>query len=109
MQRPVSRVILLAVWLVAGAIACSHAGPASPAIGTVTSGVVTAVPPVTSAGQFLVSGTTITTTPSTSFKTNGQPGLFSDIQVGALVHVKGRVSTSGSSVVATTVTVQRNR
>lgn len=69
-------------------------------------GRVTAIPPQTGAGQFVVAGITVTTDSATTFKTSGHTGRFTDIIVGARVHVKATASLTGTGVVAREVNVQ---
>lgn len=70
-------------------------------------GRVDAVPPVTAAGQFSVAGKTITTTATTTFTLNGHTALATDVVVGVRVHVKA--TTSGTSIVATSVEIQNTQ
>lgn len=69
-------------------------------------GIVTAIPPITAGGQFVVNGITVATNSATTFKLNGHTGLFADIIVGARVHVKGNVSSTSATVTATEVNIQ---
>lgn len=70
-------------------------------------GLVSAVPPTTPAATFKVAGTLVTTTLSTEFKLNGHTGLFANLIVGARVHVKGMVTSTG--VTATEVNIQNDQ
>lgn len=69
-------------------------------------GLVTAIPPSTAAGQFTLGNTTIVTTTATVISLNGHTGLFSDLVLGARVHVKGSSSGTSGAVTATAVMIQ---
>ena len=69
-------------------------------------GLVTAVPPTTAAGQFMIGDNTIITSTATVFSLNGHTGLFSDLSVGSRVHVKGSSSGTSGAVTAATVMIQ---
>ncbi len=70
-------------------------------------GRVDAVPPLTPAGAFSVTGKTITTAATTTFTVDGHAGTFADVKVGVRVHVKA--ATSGTSIVATSVNIQNTQ
>ena len=69
-------------------------------------GLVTAIPPTTSVGQFRVGSTTIVTAAGTTFTLNDHTGLFADIAVGVRVHVKGTINIATGAVAARVVMIQ---
>lgn len=69
-------------------------------------GLVTAIPPTTAPGQFTVNGTTVRTTPTTTITLNGHTGLFTDLLIGARVHVKSTANASTGAFTATAVMIQ---
>jgi hypothetical protein len=66
-------------------------------------GLVTAVPPTTAAGSFVVAGKTVTTDATTTFEVAEAPGSFADLAVGRRVEVTG--SVSGSAIAASKVEI----
>lgn len=68
-------------------------------------GLVTAIPPTTAGGSFMVAGTTVQTDTNTTFDQDGTPKAFADIKVGLRVHVAGAPTSTGGFL-ATRVELQ---
>jgi hypothetical protein len=68
-------------------------------------GLVSAVPPATAAGTFVVAGKTITTNGSTVFRHGDTTLTFAAVTVGTRVHVKA-APTTGTVITATEVNIQ---
>lgn len=67
-------------------------------------GKVEALPPTTAALSFMVAGQLVTTDVDTKFFMQGAPALFTDLQVGQRVHVKGQAGAT--SMLASQVNIQ---
>lgn len=68
-------------------------------------GVITAIPPTTAAGSFMIGSTTVQTNSSTTFDEDGAAKAFADLKVGLRVHVSGTASSS-TTFAATRVELQ---